>query len=486
MTLLRSIAIIVFLCTQTLLRAQNLPEILFYRFDGTGTAVPNLASNPPVGADTAYLMGGLTQGGTGQCGGGVIGTEVSSTTDYVNTGWATDLSNTSWTIAFWSTNIPVSSTLFYIFGDQSAGSFRCFTNGVAGPNNWILRGTLTDVLLSGGAQLTPTHNAFVYDMTANEIRAYLNGVLVNTVAQTGPVIIGSAFKVVGYSSNVGLSNGGMLDEFRIYSRVLSAAEVTDLVNLRGYDTLSVMTCDSYTSPSGLQTWNTSGTYNDTIPATCGDTVYTINLLVNNSSSVILLTTACGSFISPSNQYVWNVSGTYMDTIPNSIGCDSVIQVNLTINTVDTAVTINIPNLEAQATGAAYQWFDCNTQQLLPGEVNQVFTPVVNGNYAVIVTQNGCTDTSACQSVTFLGNSQMAGKMDVRVYPNPTAGEIMIQWAEDPGQVKVDIINELGETVLQQVQNGTLFRALIPGASGIYFIRLTDAEGKMALMPVVKQ
>lgn len=482
----KSIAFVVFLLITTLLRAQNLPEILYYRFDGTGTAVPNLASNPPVGADTAYLMGGVTQGSTGQCGGAVIGTEVSSTTDYVNTGWATDLTNTSWTIAFWSENITPSSTLFYIFGDLSAGSFRCFTNGVAGANNWILRGTLTDVLLPGGAVVAATHNAFVYDMTTNDIKAYLNGVLVTTVAQTAPAITGSAFKVVGYSTNVGLPNGGKLDEFRVYSRALSAAEIGDLVIQRGYDTLSTTACDQYISPSGLYTWNASGTYNDTVPATCGDTVYTINLQVNNSTTGTLITTACKSMVSPSSQYVWNVSGTYMDTIPNSIGCDSVITVDLTINTVDTAVSINIPNLEAQATGAVYQWIDCNTQQPLPGEVNQVFTPVVNGNYAVIITQNGCTDTSACYAVTFLGNSPTEAGMDVKVFPNPTSGEIMIQWANDPGQVKVDIVNPLGETVLQQMQNGSTFRSVIPGASGIYFIRLTDADGRVVLKSVVKQ
>ncbi len=156
----------------------------------------------------------------------MIGTGVSSSTDFVNTGWATNLTGMSWTISFKTANITSSSTLFYIFGDSTAGSFRCFTNGVAGANNWLLRGTLTDVLVTGGAVVAPKTTTFVYDMSAGNIKAYLDGVLVNTVAQAGPTIAGTGpFKVIGYSSNVGAPAGGQLDDFRVYNRALSPAEV---------------------------------------------------------------------------------------------------------------------------------------------------------------------------------------------------------------------------------------------------------------------
>jgi len=206
------------------------PEILYLGFDGTGTSVPNFASTPPAGSETATLMGGLTQGSTGRCGGAVVGSGISSTTDYVNTGWATSLGAGSWTISFWTAEIGPSGTLFYIFGDAGATSFRCFTNGVAGADNWMLRGGgLTDVLVTGGATVAPHTTTLVHDSVAAEIRAYVDGVLVNTVAQGVPVITGAGpFKVVGYSANVGMPSGGMLDEFRVYNRALSAGEVANL------------------------------------------------------------------------------------------------------------------------------------------------------------------------------------------------------------------------------------------------------------------
>ncbi|QMV72326.1 hypothetical protein HS961_05500 [Comamonas piscis] len=209
------------------------PDIIHYRFDEAGTSVTNRASNPPANASTAILNGALSQGahidGTNLS--AALGSGAASSTDYVNTGWATSL-NGSWSISFFSSEIAPSSTLFYIMSDISAASFRIFTNGVAGPNNWILRGPFDDVLLEGGAVQGTTLNTFVYDSAAQNISAYLNGVLVNTVAQPAPISVSGAgpFKVIGYSSNVGLNAGGKLGDVRIYSRALSSSEVTDIYN----------------------------------------------------------------------------------------------------------------------------------------------------------------------------------------------------------------------------------------------------------------
>lgn len=105
--------------------AQLTPEVLYYDFNGSGTTVPNLASAPPPGTATANIMGGVTQGGSSICNGTLIGTGVSSTTDYLNTGWAPNLGTGAWTISIRSENITASATLFYIFGDINTASMRC-------------------------------------------------------------------------------------------------------------------------------------------------------------------------------------------------------------------------------------------------------------------------------------------------------------------------------------------------------------------------
>ena len=70
---------------------------------------------------------------------------------------------------------------------------------------------------------------------------------------------------------------------------------------------------------------------DTITNAAGcDSVITVELTVNSSSASTINETVCDSYTSPSGK-VWTSSGTYLDTIPNVAGCDSVITVELTVN-----------------------------------------------------------------------------------------------------------------------------------------------------------
>lgn len=215
------------------------PEILHYTFDESGTSVTNRASAPPVGTETATILGTtFTQGGLySPVAGQLTGSGASSSTDYVNTGWATSLSG-SWTLSFFTSAVPPSSTLWYILGDVNAGSFRCFTNGVAGANNWVLRGPpgMTDVYINGAADPSPHMTTFVYDEAALTIYGYKDGALVTTVAQAGPLVISGAgpFKVGGYEIKSGL-NGNMAD-FRLYSHALTAAEVANIYTFITTDT----------------------------------------------------------------------------------------------------------------------------------------------------------------------------------------------------------------------------------------------------------
>ena len=129
------------------LRGQNVPEYMYYKFDAPGNQT-NYAS-APVGNNPATLTG-LTIGNTGQFGTALIGNGLVSTTNELTTGWATNLPSTGWTISFWLNNFPATAaTTYYFFGDNTAGTFRCFTGGVAGNNNLWLRGTgLTDVQIN--------------------------------------------------------------------------------------------------------------------------------------------------------------------------------------------------------------------------------------------------------------------------------------------------------------------------------------------------
>lgn len=209
-------------------------DVLHYRFDDGGTESPrmvrNEATSPPAGTEMAQLMGGWSQADGGQCDGALIGSGVSGTTDYVETFWPYALDN-SFTISFWTKDIAPSSQLYYLLGEQNLGSFRMFTNGVAGATNWILRGNgITDVLIPGGATTAPKLTTIVWDATALTFTGYVDGALVVTTPQAGPLSLTSSatFRIGKYGTNTGLPAGGKLDEFRLYGRALTATEINEL------------------------------------------------------------------------------------------------------------------------------------------------------------------------------------------------------------------------------------------------------------------
>lgn len=127
--------------------------------------------------------------------------------------------------------------------------------------------------------------------------------------------------------------------------------------------------------------------------------------VPTSSSITEV--ACDSYTAPDSQ-VYTSTGIYTATIQNAAGCDSVITIDLTVNTVDPSATqLNAVTLQANSSTGQYQWVDCdNNFSFLNGETNQVFTAASNGNYAVIVTENGCTDTSSCIVVNQVGIEEL--------------------------------------------------------------------------------
>ncbi|QIE59016.1 HYR domain-containing protein [Rasiella rasia] len=204
------------------------PEILYYKFEEAGTTVTNEASAPPAGTATATINGGSSQGAPAICGVGALQSN-STTNESMSTGWNTNLGTSSWSIALKVRDIGA-GVFGYLMGDFNAGNFRVFANGAAGSNNLILRGPLSEVLAVNGANsAAEATTVFVYDNTVPEIRAYVDGVLVNTVAQAALNISGTDFFVGNRSiDDQGLPVGAALDEFMFFNRAITAAEVAEI------------------------------------------------------------------------------------------------------------------------------------------------------------------------------------------------------------------------------------------------------------------
>jgi hypothetical protein len=151
----------------------------------------------------------------------LIGTGGSGSSSYLNTGWNCSLGSSNWTIGFWVNNL-VDLNPTYLWGDPGSTSFRCFYGGAALANNMLLRGPMTDIMIS--CPMPGTHYFhFVYNGT--NVLIYRDGVLLSTNPRSINMPAGSGFKVGGYSTS-SFSLSGKMDEFRVYNRALTAAEIS--------------------------------------------------------------------------------------------------------------------------------------------------------------------------------------------------------------------------------------------------------------------
>ena len=180
--------------------------------------------------------------------------------------------------------------------------------------------------------------------------------------------------------------------------------------------------------------------------------------------------SCNSYTSPSGNYTWTNTGTYYDTIPNNAGCDSLITIDLTINSVNTSLTQIGITLTANTSGANYQWLDCgNSYAIIPGETNQSFTPIINGNYAAEITENGCTDTSACYNIISVEIIENISNINVSIYPNPSTGKFTIKGLEIQ---KIEIFDITGKLIYKTFVNEieqVIDVSYCP--KGIYFVKV---------------
>jgi len=100
-------------------------------------------------------------------------------------------------------------------------------------------------------------------------------------------------------------------------------------------TLNETICSPNTYSFNGQSYSTSGTYTATLTNAAGcDSVITLNLTVNLPSATTLNETICSPNSYSFNGQSYSTSGTYTATLTNAAGCDSIVTLNLTIQSCD--------------------------------------------------------------------------------------------------------------------------------------------------------
>lgn len=382
-----------------------------------------------------------------------------------------------------------------------------------------------------------THVTVTYDGTT--LRLYLNGTEVKTLATTG------SLPAVG-SITLGKDNltaccyfSGKLDELRMWNKSLTLDEVragmSDCIEGTEANLAAYYRFDDGAGSSALSDFsghNHTGTLtnmditNDWVMGTssCGDnlacsrimlqtpkiTMYSVvpSITATNPGSrcaagvVVLGATATkgnlswytsaagGAPVATGPQFTTpylNATTSYFVSSTDQ-GCTSTrAEVMATIKPMpDVNVTVAGPTVTAAAGGTTYQWVDCKKEnQVITGATAASYTATKIGTYAVIISLNGCLDTSACVQVNTIGIDELTKAIQFTVYPNPSTGNITVH-SSDGGLFT--IINELGQSIQTlQLSAANNYTATIDNMSdGIYVIMGLKNEQVIAQKIVIKK
>ncbi len=274
------------------------------------------------------------------------------------------------------------------------------------------------------------------------------------------------------------------------STCASSNEVYSVENITG-------TTYSWTLPTGWTGTSTtnsiqvvSGTAGGTISvyatSTCGRTnTLALNVNIKAASASTDVQTACESYTWIDGNSYSTSTNTPTFVLTNAAGCDSTVTLNLTIGTVDNSVAQNGATLTANAIGATYQWIDCEKGNVvITGATSQSYIAEANGRYAVIVTENGCTDTSSCMTVSKIGvDSHQSNTFSV--FPNPNAGSFTVQLDKIYGNATVSIKDTSGRIwQIMEANNQQNVQLNVNVPTGMYFVQVTTEDGKSTITKMV--
>ena len=249
---------------------------------------------------------------------------------------------------------------------------------------------------------------------------------------------------------------------------------------------SICEGDSYTF--GTHTLTGAGTYIERFESIGGlDSIVELALNINMVYDEVDEITSCGSYLWAADGNTYFNSGSFSATLQSVNGCDSTLTLNLTIIEVDTDVNTDGHTLIAAASDASFQWLDCNKEFAeIPAENNQSFTPTMSGEYAVEVIQNECVDTSACYSVRFTNLPASDPGITLKVFPNPTHGELIIELNKVYPKISLSVKSVMGQLISRQTFAFTDNLLLeLKGEKGIYIAEIASDKEILATLKLIK-
>jgi poly(hydroxyalkanoate) depolymerase family esterase len=260
-----------------------------------------------------------------------------------------------------------------------------------------------------------------------------------------------------------------------------AYKITEPNPITTYQTHTL--CDGKQLLVGSYIHTTSGTFVDTLKSYLGcDSLVTTHLTIFPENKISQDLIKCnGESIGVGNN-IYDLSGIYVNVLTSSKGCDSTITTFLTIkNAIDVVVNIeaekNGIKLIANQSNAKYQWINCNNNDtIISDALTQSYFSSVEGSFAVIVSENNCSDTSFCFSILSSAIKEKLALENMKIYPNPFNLYTTISFDKPQNNILIKMIDVMGIVIKMISFSGNQLQINRENLkSGIYFIQIIDGN-----------
>ena len=245
-------------------------------------------------------------------------------------------------------------------------------------------------------------------------------------------------------------------------------------------------CETYTWIDNVTYTESTNTPTVILTNTVGcDSVVTLHLTINHSTKSDTTATACDSL--KWHGHVYKQIGHYKDTLENAAGCDSIVTLNLTIYpSIDTVKNIVCKRksdkdktpymLVYPDPGKKYQWYKNGVP--IDGATKQYYAP--DGGLPLDTTYKytvrvATMDINYCYEFTEEWHYYPVPSPKMRILPNPNDGQFRLQLPDDA--VSVQILNANGQVVMTRKAEGDELLEMNTGlVNGLYFVKTFLKDG----------
>lgn len=235
---------------------------------------------------------------------------------------------------------------------------------------------------------------------------------------------------------------------------------------------NVLTTGSFQSSADFDpSWNTA-----LLTSSGNNDIFIHGLIPCTPDTVNWTQQSCDSFILEGTKYT--ETGVFKQTVTGPGGCERFVTLDLKVSPhLNDTVTKSGVILTSKATGATYQWVECPSYKKLPGATASSYIAIGDGNYACIITNGICSDTTDCMEVKNVPKynkvPEALQNAIVKIFPNPAQGDITIEADDVMVGADVMIYNVLGQKIHSFLLKEKRLQQTLD--KGLYLIEITKGN-----------